>query len=776
MRLSVGILLVLTMSRFLLVVLHLESLASQLNPTDVRNALEKLPTTLDDTYHEALQRIADQGPPSLDMANKVLYWISHAYRPLTTEELQCALAVSPGLTAFDKDAVTPRDTLVSVCGGLVTYDPQSRIIRLVHYTTQEFIEKIRNRRFPTAQADITRTCLTYLSFDHPKSYVDRYMTILPNIESIPFLRYAAQHWRDHMRASPETNFNELILQNLEQPVKVQCILQAMDDKLRDFRQYRNVSPLCAAAILGLKSIVLLLLESGADLTDSVTNDRQTALFSAVEFAQLEVIKVLVDHGASVNRLGNKLIPPLTQTIYTAWMTNCEAAVATARLLLDRGADIDFQGGLHTQQASALMEAAQSGCVPLVELLLTRGADVDLRLDDGSTALLMACGENPRIFRLLVDYGADLEDRDSYGNSSLLKVSGDDSLSEEPEDTVRMLVNLGADIHSRNDLGETALFKAATNGYHRIIQVLTEYGADIHARSKRGRSVLFTAIERYRPSYDIVSLLLELGVDVNLQDSAGDTALTRAAAQRKLDGVKLLLGHGANAHTKNEAGDTALTLAAAAEPTLEECSCYDKGRNRIDDATLIPAVVEQNFIILELLLKHGASVAVQNRAGDTALTLAAAKGKLDVVKLLLNHAADPHMNNDAGDTAFTLAAAAEATLVRSRFGNEEGRIDNETQLAAFAERNLVTLELLLKHGVSVAVKNEAGDTALTLAAAKGKLDVVKLLLNHEADPHTKNEAGDTALSLSAEYGHSEVHQLLLDHLSEANQAPTSTEDE
>ena len=382
------------MSKFLLAVLHLESLASQLKPTDVRKALEKLPTGLDDTYHEALQRIADQGPPSLDMANKVLYWISHAYRPLTAEELQCALAVSPGLTAFDKDAVTPRDTLVSVCGGLVTYDPQSRIIRLVHYTTQEFLEKIRNSRFPTAQADITRTCLTYLSFDHPKSYHDSYMTILHNIESIPLLRYAAQHWRDHMRASPETNFNELILQNLKQPVKVQCILQAMDDKaikLTNFRQYRNVSPLCAAAILGLKSIVLLLLESGADLTDSVTNDSQTALFSAVEFAQLEVIKVLVDRGASVNSLDNNMVPPLTKTIHTAWMNNNEAAVPTARLLLDRGADIDFQGDLHTQQASALMEAAEKGRVPLVELLLTYGADVDLRLDDGSTALLMACG-------------------------------------------------------------------------------------------------------------------------------------------------------------------------------------------------------------------------------------------------------------------------------------------------------------------------------------------------------------------------------------------------
>ena len=248
-------------------------------------------------------------------------------------------------------------------------------------------------------------------------------------------------------------------------------------------------------------------------------------------------------------------------------------------------------------------------------------------------------------------------------------------------------------------------------------------------------------------------------------------------QRKLDVVKLLLRHEANTHTKNEAGDTALTLAAAAtEAILEECSCYDEEGSQIENATLIPAVVEQNFLIIELLLKAGALVERLNSPCETALSLLADTGNLDGVKLLLNHGAEPHTNNEAGDTAFTLAAAAEAILVRSWSRNEEGRIDDATQLAAFAERNLLILELLLNHGASIAVKNKAGDTALTLVAAKGKLDAVKLLLNYGAHAHTKNDAGGTALSLSAEHGHSEIHQLLLDHLSKANQAPASTEDE
>ena len=38
-----------------------------------------------------------------------------------------------------------KDVLVSVCAGLVTIDRESNIIRLVHYTTEEFFERIQAR-------------------------------------------------------------------------------------------------------------------------------------------------------------------------------------------------------------------------------------------------------------------------------------------------------------------------------------------------------------------------------------------------------------------------------------------------------------------------------------------------------------------------------------------------------------------------------------------------------------------------------------------------------
>lgn len=70
------------------------------------------------------------------MAMQVLAGITYAKRPLTTIELQAALAVEIGEPEFDPETMPDLADMVSVCAGLVTVDEESDIIRLVHYTTQ----------------------------------------------------------------------------------------------------------------------------------------------------------------------------------------------------------------------------------------------------------------------------------------------------------------------------------------------------------------------------------------------------------------------------------------------------------------------------------------------------------------------------------------------------------------------------------------------------------------------------------------------------------------
>ncbi len=88
-----------------------------------------------------MKRINEQGPSFRQLAMSVLSWITCAERPLTTLELQRALAVEIDDCRLDEDNIEKIERMVSVCVGLVTVDEEGSIIRLVHYTTQEYFEQ-----------------------------------------------------------------------------------------------------------------------------------------------------------------------------------------------------------------------------------------------------------------------------------------------------------------------------------------------------------------------------------------------------------------------------------------------------------------------------------------------------------------------------------------------------------------------------------------------------------------------------------------------------------
>ena len=139
------------MIRFLLAQLHMDTLRGQPTKGDIKQALQHLAkgiAGLDKTYEQAIERINDQGSRVRDLAKRILGWIIHAKRPLSTAELQHALAVRTGTTHLDKDYLPSVQVLRSVCAGLVTIDEHSGIVRLVHYTTQEYFERTWTSWFP----------------------------------------------------------------------------------------------------------------------------------------------------------------------------------------------------------------------------------------------------------------------------------------------------------------------------------------------------------------------------------------------------------------------------------------------------------------------------------------------------------------------------------------------------------------------------------------------------------------------------------------------------
>ena len=161
----------LRLCRFLLVRLTFDSLVGHKNLKAIKDTLGKLSEgarSLDSAYDDAMKRIKAQHPDDRDLAERTLLWITQGQRLLSVAEIQQAIAIELGNSDLDPDSTVHCDDIISACTGLVTRGRDSRdheILRLVHYTTQEYLERTKTKHFPEAQKYMASSCLTYLLFD-----------------------------------------------------------------------------------------------------------------------------------------------------------------------------------------------------------------------------------------------------------------------------------------------------------------------------------------------------------------------------------------------------------------------------------------------------------------------------------------------------------------------------------------------------------------------------------------------------------------------------------
>ncbi|KAJ8121019.1 hypothetical protein ONZ43_g2428 [Nemania bipapillata] len=187
---------------FLLCKLHMDALALESTPRAVRKVLEGIPrgdTAMRETYNNAVQRIESQHQSNREWAMRTIQWVCFAMRPLTSTELTHALAVDQDDTELSEDNIVSTELLIEYCGGLVVIEPESKIVKFVHFTTQEYFEAEKNTPlFAGTDGSIALTCITFLSFDDPFLNDD---ATLPGIRDVhnatPFLEYAALHFGKH---------------------------------------------------------------------------------------------------------------------------------------------------------------------------------------------------------------------------------------------------------------------------------------------------------------------------------------------------------------------------------------------------------------------------------------------------------------------------------------------------------------------------------------------------------------------------------------------------
>lgn len=178
----------------------------------------------------------------------------------------------------------------------------------------------------------------------------------------------------------------------------------------------------------------------------------------------------------------------------------------------------------------LIGAAASGDMRRVRVLLARGASVRATDAQGQTPLVAAAyGNHVKVAKRLLDAGANPNEKDATVQSPFLI-----STSEVGDDPtlLNVLLDAGADLDSRDSFNGTGLIRAADRGYPRIVRRLLETDTEVDHVNRLGWTALHESIVLGDggPAYvEVVELLVDAGADVNLAGN-GDRPLTQATTR------------------------------------------------------------------------------------------------------------------------------------------------------------------------------------------------------------------------------------------------------
>lgn len=382
----------------------------------------------------------------------------------------------------------------------------------------------------------------------------------------------------------------------------------------------GTTPLMTAAASGNVAAVKVLLDAGAWVNVKEEAHGQTAVMFAAALDRADVVKLLIERGADPNvttksaklervrfdQDGN-VIPvaaaggrrggaaaPAGETRVPGSGRGGRAGDVAAQI---RQVGPSFMGGM-----TALLYAARDGQANAARALVEGGADINKASDgEGESPLVMAISNGHlELAKYFLDDGA---------NPNLVGVAGLAPLyatidvqwaphawfpqpgTEQEKvsylDLMKALIAKGANVDAKlgkkiwfrsfthdvtwiDPAGATAFWRAAQAWDLPAMHLLIDAGANPKIVSNAGDTALMAAagigwganftVNAPYPAFDAVKYCAELGIDVNVADARGYTALHGAGYLGNSEMVKFLVSKGAKVDVKTKAGDTVADMA------------------------------------------------------------------------------------------------------------------------------------------------------------------------------------------------------------------------
>lgn len=309
-----------------------------------------------------------------------------------------------------------------------------------------------------------------------------------------------------------------------------------------------------ATLHGHFQLVQFLIAHGADVRGDAA---YVPMFNAISGHSPTITRLLLNAGASPNATDTQGVPLIVAAASTPRNT------AIVEMLLEYGANIDESTASGN---TALLTAVMSGLLATVKVLVDRGADINLADSNGISAFHEAAlSKKPDI----AVYLAGCEGLDIYRTNGFNDVVHRAVMSGNAT-ALRILLRRGAVTNLLDHVGRTVLDSAVSRGEETVLRTLLEQGAfDPHdfsglraavndnslpflailleywpdwTKTGKDRFQLFMlpCMRRWKP---MVELMLEKGMDVNVQDENGMTVMAHAKLNGFAEVVQMMASYG-----------------------------------------------------------------------------------------------------------------------------------------------------------------------------------------------------------------------------------------
>lgn len=351
----------------------------------------------------------------------------------------------------------------------------------------------------------------------------------------------------------------------------------------------------------------------------------TLLDIALNFADVEALKILLERNVDVNEINSHGNRPLHNLILLSEYKNLNDVLTCVELLLDNGASVLRKNAMGE---TPVLSAIRGNYIEILELFIKRNLKLDLKDSYGNGPLHIAAyscypeneEKKKKIFKLLLDAGVENNIKNDNGYTPT------DILANQRVNPILFSILKGEyDFDNPNSIrnltSAMSLHSAILSNNYDIIKAHLEMGTDtdeISEENNNSYALSPLGVACHILDLKSVELLLKNGADPNLKNNDGETALANwfkwngstyfSTEKAREDTVNkmmsLLLEYGLNINDAIDNESNNLLIKASEYLSISS----------ISNGKSIPSEV------IKFLLKNKVNINLTNIEGQTALMI------------------------------------------------------------------------------------------------------------------------------------------------------------